>query len=890
MVQYRFFRLKILAAIVGCLLISAPENSYAEDAIQFNTDFLDVKDGASLDLNRFSRKNYVMPGKYTLQVMVNGSQILQERTLEYSALLAGDEDTYPCLPPDVVALLGLKPEFAAQLRWTKAEQCLLPGQIEGLEMQTTLSNSTLTVVIPQAYLQYVDQDWEPPSRWDEGIPGVIFDYNVNSQWRHPEHNEGDEYDISGNGTVGANLGPWRLRADWQASYVHHQANDSGDEVYDNSASTQRQWDWNRYYAWRAIPALQAQLMLGESTLESDVFDSFNYVGASLITDDQMLPPNLRGYAPDITGVARSNAKVTVTQKGRVVHESQVPAGPFRIQGLSDSISGDLHVRIEEQNGQVQEYDVSTASIPFLTRPGQIRYKATTGRPQTWDHKMEGDFFSVGELSWGVADGWSLYGGGTGSQDYQSLAIGVGRDMAALGALSFDLTHSRANLPEGSDYGEGVTNGNSFRASFSKDFDDLDSRLTFAGYRFSEDNFITMDEFIDADRESGSGRSGHDKAMYTLTYSQNFVNINVNAYINLTHRSYWNRASEDSYNLSVSHFFDLGDVRSISLTLNGFRNEYDNNTDDGVYVSLSIPWGSDRTLSYNGSWGGSNSNQVGYYERIDERNNYQVNVGRGSGKEMANGYYRYQSSLADIDVSANYQEGDSVSGGLSMQGGATLTAHGGALHRVGVVGGSRLLVDVGDESGIPVSSYGSPVYTNIFGKAVLIDVNDYDRNQVKIDITHLPDNAEAMSSVTQATLTEGAIGYRRMEVLTGQKAVATLRLADGEAPPFGAEVKNSHQQTIGMLDDSGNVYLIGVNAGDRFQVYWDGEPQCEIALPTPLPGDLFHGLLLPCHSESAPVVAPAPSIQPMLQQHTQRVTPSDVPESLSGAPSSSHSIR
>ncbi|WP_179123647.1 fimbria/pilus outer membrane usher protein, partial [Salmonella enterica] len=100
-------------------------------------------------------------------------------------------------------------------------------------------------------------------------------------------------------------------------------NDSEDK--DNfGSSSEQNWDWNRYYAWRAIPQLRAQLTLGEGSLESDIFDGFNYVGGSLITDDQMLPPNLRGYAPDISGVARTNAKVTVTQRGRVIYESQVP--------------------------------------------------------------------------------------------------------------------------------------------------------------------------------------------------------------------------------------------------------------------------------------------------------------------------------------------------------------------------------------------------------------------------------------------------------------------------------------------------------------------------------------------------------------------------------------
>ncbi len=40
----------------------------------------------------------------------------------------------------------------------------------------------------------------------KGFP-ALFDYNVNSQWRHAEHDDGDEYVTSAAiGTVGANLG------------------------------------------------------------------------------------------------------------------------------------------------------------------------------------------------------------------------------------------------------------------------------------------------------------------------------------------------------------------------------------------------------------------------------------------------------------------------------------------------------------------------------------------------------------------------------------------------------------------------------------------------------------------------------------------------------------
>ncbi|MGQ7173806.1 fimbria/pilus outer membrane usher protein, partial [Escherichia sp. R-CC3] len=73
---------------------------------------------------------------------------------------------------------------------------------------------------------------------------------------------------------------------------------------------------------------------------------------------------------------------------------------------------------------------------YLTRPGQVRYKIMMGRPQEWGHHVEGEFFSGAEASWGIANGWSLYGGALGDENYQSAALGVGRDLSTFGAVAF----------------------------------------------------------------------------------------------------------------------------------------------------------------------------------------------------------------------------------------------------------------------------------------------------------------------------------------------------------------------------------------------------------------------------------------------------------------------
>lgn len=49
-------------------------------------------------------------------------------------------------------------------------------------------------------------------------------------------------------------------------------------------------------------------------------------------------------------------------------------------------------------------------------------------------------------------------------------------------------------------------------------------------------------------------------------------------------------------------------------------------------------------------------------------------------------------------------------------------------------------------------------------------------------------------------------------------MAVLRLQDGSHPPFGAEVKNDNEQTVGLVDDDGNVYLAGVKLANM-SVFW-----------------------------------------------------------------------
>lgn len=798
-------------------------------AIEFNTDVLNAEDKKNIDLSRFTQANYVMPGEYLMAININ-DYVIPEQPLYFYAREGRPESSEACLSPALIGQIGLKPEALGKVRYWQNGQCAELSSIEGMVAKPDLATGTLYLSVPQAWLEYSDANWLPPSRWDNGIPGILLDYNLNMLTSKP-HNSGSTQNTSVTGTTGFNLGPWRARADFQ-----------GNNTRSSASENNNQFDWSRVYMYRAIPRLASTLTLGENFFASDIFDSFRYAGISLATDERMLPPNLRGYAPEVSGIARTNAKVTVSQQGRVIYQTTVASGPFRIQDLNSSISGRLDVRVEEQDGTEQTFQVDTATIPYLTRPGTVRYKTTVGQPSDFDHRTEGPVFASGEASWGVSNSWSLYGGAIASNGYNALSLGLGRDLFAMGAVSADVTQSLAtDLPS-----QGSYSGKSYRVSYAKRFEKIDSEITFAGYRFSERNYMTMSQYIDT-RYRGNTLA-NDKAMYTVTANKNFQDARVGLYLNYSHQTYWDQQTADYYSIAASRYFDAFSMKDLSVNLSASRTQNNGRNDNALYLSLSMPLGNRQTLSYNAqrSAQGNTSQTVNYLNSNQPDTTYRLSTGINTGNDNGvrsqfSGFYSRTTPLADINVNASYVQNNFTSAGLSVQGGATVTGKGAALHPRGASGGTRLMVDTDGIAGVPIES--GRVRSNAFGIAVLNDMQSYYRIDTRIDISNLDDNVEATQPVVESALTEGAIGYRRFGMLKGEKIMATLGLIDGSHPPFGSSIVNQAGKELAIVSDAGFAYLTGVQPGERLEAVWDGRKQCQVVIPEKL--TVQSQLLLPC---------------------------------------------
>nr|WP_255562182.1 fimbria/pilus outer membrane usher protein [Rahnella sp. PD12R] len=809
----------------GCFI------SFKSLAVEFNVNFIDSADRNNVDLSRFQVANYIAPGEYLLDVVLNGRTLGDQSLIKYIPT-EDNKNSRLCVPPSLVDKFDLTKTAQAQLTLWHHGECTSLYRQKEITARYDQEKQTLNISIPQAWLTFHDENWVPPSQWDNGVNGVLLDYNLlGSKYMPQQGNSSTSF--SSYGTTGFNLGAWRARADYQYSAARASGSPASDK-----------FTWTQTYLFRALPSIGARLTGGQTYFSSDIFDSFRFVGVSVNSDQRMLPPSLRGYAPQVTGIAKTNAKVSISQNGRVIYQTNVSPGPFVVQDLTEAVQGALDVKIEEENGSVTTYQVTTATIPFLTRKGQVRFKTAMGKPTTGssNHALQPGFYS-GEMSWGALNDFSVYGGLIATTgNYQAQALGVGQNLQKLGAVSFDVTRSSATVPVA-----GKQTGFSYRANYSKRFDSTGSQITFAGYRFSEKTFMSFNQYLD--KVNGDGYSRDDKQTYTVTANQFLPWPAITLYLSATHKVYWNENPSNNYSVSVSKIFDIGRFTGISGTLSASKLRYRDTDENQMFLSFSLPLSSGQQISYDAqqdSQGGF-SQTASYYNSQDPNNSWRVGAGgsspdlqKGDGVFRAN--YQHMSPYGQLGVNGSVKNNDYRSVNANWYGSFTATGAGAALHQSSSGSEPRMMVSAGVK-GIPISEGAS--VTNDYGIAVVNGVSSYQTSDIRVDVNHLPDDVEVYSSVVSKTLTEGAIGFRKIRAIKGERLMAVIRLADGSYPPLGSSVTdNSSGFEAGLIGDGGLAYLAGVSGEKSLTVRWGDEQQCRIQVPSQ-PVTRSGQVLLPC---------------------------------------------
>ena len=148
--------------------------------------------------------------------------------------------------------------------------------------------------------------------------------------------------------------------------------------------------------------------MGDTFTTGDVFDSVQFRGVQLMSDDEMLPDSQRGFAPTIRGMAHSNAKVTISQHGYVIYETSVsPGGVCDKRPLSNGAKRRSRGAGKRERWFGADLYPALFSRPFMLREGRVKFSLSAGRYHSEQSQVRSPTFLQGTLFYGLPAEFTL---------------------------------------------------------------------------------------------------------------------------------------------------------------------------------------------------------------------------------------------------------------------------------------------------------------------------------------------------------------------------------------------------------------------------------------------------------------------------------------------------
>lgn len=844
------FRRALCATLLGTLGVSSHAQPPQAVASNFNEEFLSIGgDQPHADLSLFSFGNRVLAGQYRVDVSLNerGAGQADVRFTEKE----GKTDAVPCLTRRMLDDWGVNVAVFPALVSAADDACVdLGAAIPDASFSYDGGKQRLFVSIPQAALKRSARGAVGPEKWDQGITAGMLDYQFNfarysgDNYRNdPKPSSTPQNVFDGNPfddrtkalqrntlfaglRAGFNHGGWRFR--------HF-------STYNRGIDGQGRWQAVNSYAQRDLASIGGQLLIGDGSTPGNFFDSLPFRGVQVSSDDAMLPDSQQGYAPTIRGVAQTNARVTVRQNGYVVYSTFVAPGAFVIDDLYPTASsGDLEVTITEADGRQTKYIQAFSAVPTLLREGTWRYSATVGRYRnSYDGSVIGGRPSLSQptflqatLARGLGREFTLYGGLLAANMYQSVLLGVGKNLRDFGAVSVDLSsaHTTDRTPFN---GQDSFDGQSVRFLYSKSFLDSGTNFRVAGYRYSTSGYRTFQEAVQMQdlQPFEAFNSRRNELRFELSQQ---IGDKGSVFASARQQSYWGTDAKDrlvqvGYSGNYKQFgYSVFYNQSTSLNRPPLRQ---------LMFTLSIPLGDTRasaqyTVTRDNS--GRVNQQASLYGSAfdDSRLTYNVTAGTANqgGGSTGSGSASYLSPVGRFDLGHSQGRGYGQST-LGMAGG--MLFHGGGITLSQPLGETIGLVQAPKAQGVGIESQ-TGVATDGAGHAVIPNLTPYRLNRLALRTADLGDTVEVKNAVTEVVPTRGAVVVAKFETSVGYRLWMTLTDLKGQMLPLGSKIESEAGQEVGIVGPEGQAFVTGAGQSGRLTVRWGQGANDQCVVPYSLP--------------------------------------------------------
>ncbi|MER2473270.1 fimbria/pilus outer membrane usher protein [Photorhabdus laumondii] len=794
----------LLLPFIAVGVLFYPAKTYSEDyfnihALEIGTDFGSPED---IDLSIFTQDDYP-PGIYWVDIYLNRDKI-DTKNVTFVTI---NNKLLPKLTIQQLQDMGVKIDSFPELISLPPETELsdLSQYIPSASTTFNFSQQRLDISIPQAILNNQARGYVSPELWQQGLTSLLINYNYSGSNTWQDNPSGSTQTHYLNLRTGANWQAWRLRN------------------YSTYTSRDKNWKSINTYLQRDIHALKGQLTLGDSFTPSYIFEGVQFRGLQLVSDDNMLPDSLQGFAPSVRGIAQSNAQVTIKQNGYIIYQTYVSPGPFVINDLfPTTTSGNLDVIIKEADGQEYRSTQSFSTIPIMLREGGLQYSITLGQYQSSNNRGREPNFIQGALVYGFSNNITAYGGTIFSKYYQSVALGSGYNFGILGSLSFDITHANTDLPSNIS-----TKGQSYRFQYAKDLSLTGTNFTLAGYRYSTRSFYDFKEANDIDDSNKS-----DWRYRTNKRSKLQLHINQSLgdfgslYLSALQQNYW---QQPGYERNINAGYSTN-YNNINYSLNYTYSQLpDTNKNEQLFsFSIQIPldrWLKNSWTSYNFNTNKNKdiSHQVGLSGTALQDNNLiyslqqsYTNHGTGAGGHI---HAEYKGAYSQLSTGYSYDR-HSHQLNYGLQGGIVAHPYGITLSQH--LGDTLALVRADGAQGIKIQN-NVGIATDWNGYAVIPYVSSYRKNRIALDTHSLADNVDIDVNAQTVIPTRGALVLADFKTRIGHRALINLYYQENLIP-FGAVVTLEKHHDIdevnsAIVSHEGQVYLTGLPDSGRLFVKW-----------------------------------------------------------------------
>jgi outer membrane usher protein len=765
---------------------------------EFNNSFLYGEQSKSLNLDRLTSSEKVIPNDYLLDIYLNDKYVTQSFVNISDDPNSNTIQRY-CIPAKTVKQLDFN-EKLIDLEKNKSS-CIDTRLMNHVVFwKLNIAKQRLDISSPQAMLNERPQGYINPELWQNGNTTAFLKYYAN--YYNTDSGQSAKQNSSFLSlNTGLNFSDWQLRHSGNTSYTNNKSND--------------------YISYETkllhvLPTIKSQLTLGDFYTNSSTFNSNSSIsirGIQIASDERMLPKSQQNFAPVISGYANTNALIRVRQNQQIIMERTVPAGEFSIQDLQTPGNGGmLNVDIIESNGVIRSFDIPYSNFIQSLRKNQYRYQIAAGVFRQNNHSYNENLINA-SYDYGLNNFITLNTSILISDHYQSYILGSAFN-TLLGGIALEGNYVS------SEHGVSKENKTSYSASlrYNLSFNEAKSNLTLNSTLYGNQDYYTFDEIM----QNMYGLSLYyspltnstPKSLNYIQYSHLFGPKLGSLSANYTAYNYWDNHKRNTYQINYSNSYKgINYYFGVQKTLNSANLSEE---DTQYFFNIDFPLQfktkkanlrvSSEQYKENSE---RNTNQIGLFGNLGkyQQFGYSVNYVNNDEKDQITSSMSYEAT--PIYLSTTFATDLEKQRQYSVQAQGAIIAHQYGLTLANNLGETYAIVHA---KGLENSRLTNGTKFDRYGNAVISTLTPYQYNSLTLDSNTIPIKTNVDSTEQYVIPKSNASVLVTFNVSKLSSALISIQSEQlNDLIPMGASVVDSDGNNIATVGQGQQIYIQNIQA-------------------------------------------------------------------------------